>query len=353
MKRRMIITLSVLTLAAAGLLSACGDKHANSAPQPSDKEGGNAVTVSVTEVQPEDFAEVLQLTGTVASFDDVKVPTDEGGRVLQWMLPRGASVRKGQVLVVLDSAIARATYDAAVAQYNIAQTNYEKQKRVYEQQGISELQLKTLQYQRDAAKAQMDMSRERLDRTKVKSPINGVLNERYVENGEMSAPGMPIAHVVNIGNLKIEAGVPERYAGNFRTGDKVTFTVDAVPGHEFHGTVGFVAAAVNKDNRTIPIEVLVSGAGGKLKPEMIASVNIVLTASRNVIAIEGDYISKTNIDEFSVYVVEDAVARERKITIGGSSRGKVLISSGLKAGDKLITLGYQNVADGQPVFVKN
>lgn len=349
----MILTLSVLLLTAAGLLSACGDKQANSAQQPSEKDAENAVTVSVMEVRTGDFAEVLQLTGIVASFDDVKVPSDEGGRVLHWLVPRGASVRKGQVLVVLDSAIARATYDAALAQYNIAQTNYEKQKRVYEQQGISELQLKTLQYQRDAAKAQLDMSRERLERTKVKSPINGVLNERFVENGEMSGPGLPIAHVVNTGNLKIEAGVPERFAGNFRSGDKVTFTVDALPGQKFHGTVGFVAAAVNKDNRTIPIEVLVAGAGGKLKPEMIAALNIVLAAQRDVIAIQSDYITKTNIDEFSVYVVEDGVARERKISIGGSSRGKVLISSGLNAGDKLITLGYQNVADGQPVFVKN
>ncbi len=352
MKRRMIITLSVLTMTAAGLLSSCGDKKAESAQNPAEKSS-NAVTVSVTEITAGDYAEVLQLTGTVASFEDVSVPTDEGGRVLQWLVPRGASVRKGQVMVQLDSAIVRATYDAALAQYNIAQTNYEKQKKVYEQQGISELQLKTLQYQRDAAKAQMAMSRERLDRTKVKSPINGVLNTRFIEAGEMSAPGMPIAHVVNTDKLKIEAGVPERFASNFRRGDKVTFTVDALPGQKFSGTVGFIAAAVNKDNRTIPIEVLVSSAGGKLKPEMIAALRITLTAQSNVIAISEDYVVKTNIDEFSVYVVDGDVARERKVKIGGSSQGKVLIVDGLRSGDKLITLGYQNVADGQPVLVKN
>lgn len=353
MKRRLFISLLLLILTATGLLTSCGDDKAESAQKAETDSRSSAVTVSVIDIAPSDFSEVLQLTGSIASFEDVNVPADEGGRVLRWFVQRGASVRKGQVIAQLDSAIARATYDAALAGYNIAQTNYEKQKRVFDQQGISELQLKTLQYQRDAAKAQMDMSRERLERTRIKSPINGVLNIRYVDAGEMSAPGAPIAHVVNTAALKIDGGVPERYAGNFSRGDKVSFTVDAFSGQNFSGTVSFIGAAVNKDNRSIPIEVLIRNAGGKLKPEMIAAMRITLSSSKNVIAIPEDYVVKTNIDEFSVFVLDGDVARERRVTLGGSSEGRVVITDGLDIGDKLITLGFQNVADGQPVLVKN
>jgi len=280
------------------------------------------------------------------------VPADEGGRVLSWLVPLGGSVRSGQVLVQLDSVLLRAQYDAALAQYNIAQTNFEKQEKVYEEQGISELQLKTLQYQRDAAKAQMEMARERLDRTRVKSPIDGKLNARLVEAGEMSLPGAPIAHVVNTRQIKLEAGIPERYAASFRVGDPVSFTVDAIAGEEFSGIISFVGSAVNQDNRTIPVEARVANAGGKLKPDMIAAMTIRLRERENSIVVPEDYIIKSDLDEFVVYVEKDGVAKERAVTIGGTSRGDVLILDGLQPGDRLITFGQQNVSDGQPVIVK-
>lgn len=352
MKRFAIPTVLLLVLVAAGAFSGCGENNAESAPADAKVEAP-AVTVSVTTLETEAFDEIIDVTGTIASYEDVMVPSDEGGRVLTWAVPLGARVRVGQVLVQLDTAIVRATYDAALAQYLIAQTNYEKQKKVFEEQGISELQLKTLQYQRDAARAQMDMAKARLERTRIKSPISGMLNARLVEAGEMSAPGLPIANVVNTDRLKVEAGIPERYANSFRVGDRVSFSVDAMPGETFGGSIRFVGAAVNPDNRSIPVEVDVTGHGGRLKPDMIARMHVTLGAKAQSIVVPEDYVSRTDRDEFVAYVEEDGVARERKLRIGASSRGRVLILDGLNAGDRLITLGYQNVADGQRVIVKN
>lgn len=351
MKR--ITLLSVLLLAGAmAAITGCGKNNAEAAAS-AGKTEAPAVTVSVMPLQAGEFNEIIDVTGTVASYEDVMVPSDEGGRVLRWTVPLGARVRAGQVIAQLDSAITRATFDAAMAQFNIAQTNYEKQRRVYEEQGISELQVKTLQYQRDAARAQMEMSLARLERTRVKSPINGVLNRRMVEAGEMSAPGMPIAHVVNTDRLKIEAGIPERYANSFRVGDAVSFGVDAIPGQDFKGSIRFVGAAVNKDNRSIPVEVDISGHGGKLKPDMIAKMHVTLDAQAKSIVVSEDFVSKTENDKYVAYVEENGVARERAVRIGASSKGRMLILDGLNEGDRLITLGHQNVADGQRVIVKN
>ncbi|MBE0643038.1 MAG: efflux RND transporter periplasmic adaptor subunit [Bacteroidetes bacterium] len=352
MKRIPIFPVLLLTTVTMLALSGCAKDNAESAQAAGSKEVP-AVTVSVLELQPMEFDEIIDVTGTIASPEDVMVPTDEGGRVLNWKVPLGAHVRTGQVIVQLDSAIVRSTFDAAMAQFNIAQTNYEKQKNVYEQQGISELQLKTLQYQRDAARAQMEMSRARLERTSIKSPINGVLNARLVEAGEMSAPGAPIAHVVNIDRLKIQAGIPERYSSSFAQGDQVKFTVDAFPGQAYTGTIRFVGAAVNKDNRSIPVEVDIAGHKGQLKPDMIAKMKIKLGGKAQSIVVPEDYVSKTEKNEFVAYVEVDGVAHERKVTIGASSRGNLLIAEGLSAGDRLITLGHQNVAEGQRVIVKN
>lgn len=351
MKRIFVIPTLLLATVTMLALSSCGKNNSEAAA------AGNgeipAVTVSVMELKPTEFNEIIDVTGSIASPEDAMVPADEGGRVLQWLVPLGARVRAGQVMVQLDSAIVRSSFDAAAAQYNLAQTNYERQKKVFEEQGISELQLKTLQYQRDAARAQMDMSRARLERTRVKSPFNGMLNARIVDVGEMSAPGMPIAHVVNIDRLKIQAGIPERYASSFRRGDKVQFSVDTYPGQLFNGSIRFVGAAVNKDNRSIPVEVDIAGHNGQLKPDMIAKMKIRLGGRAQSIVVPEDYISKTEKNEFVAYVEIDGVAHERKVKISASSKGSMLISEGLGSGDRLITFGHQNVADGQRVIVKN
>ncbi|MDT8325117.1 MAG: efflux RND transporter periplasmic adaptor subunit, partial [Bacteroidota bacterium] len=139
----------------------------------------------------------------------------------------------------------------------------------------------------------------------------------------------------------------------FRVGDPVRFTVDALSDDEFTGTITFVGAAVNRDNRTIPVEVRVSNAGGKLKPSMIAEMAVRLRERENSVVIPEDYVIKNDMDSFVVFVVENGEAVERQVKIGGTSRGAVLILDGLEVGDRLITAGAQNVAQGQPVTVEN
>lgn len=350
MKRISLIPFLLLPVALFFGLAGCGEEQSESAG-----DGGNsdipATPVSIMELTLTDFNEVINVTGTIASYEDVMVPSDEGGRVLQWLVPLGARVRSGQILVQLDSAIVRANYDAAVAHYNIAQTNYKRQINVFKEQGISELQLKTLEYQRDAARAQMEMSRVRLERTRVKSPINGMVNARLIDGGEMSAPGQPIAHVVNTDRLKILAGIPERHANSFRVGEEVSFTVDAASGNTFRGVIRFIGAAVVSDNRTVPVEVDIIGGQSKLKPDMIATMTVTLRGRTESIVIPEDAALKTERDEVVAFVFEDNIARERKLTIGGTNKGRMLVTGGLQAGDRLITAGQQSIADGQAVVV--
>jgi membrane fusion protein, multidrug efflux system len=331
-----------------GLVPGCG-KSGGGAQE--EQKGSQEVAVKVEEVATGNFSESVQLTGSLASFDDITVPAEEGGKLLAWAAPRGAHVKKGQVIARIDDAILKAAYEASNAQYQIAQLAVDKQTKVFEEQAISEFQMKSLEYQRDAAKAGADLARTRWEKTQVKSPIDGILNTRYIDEGEMIGPGMPLAQVVATGRLKILAGVPERYAGAFKVGDDLTFSVDALPGDRFAGRITFVGAAVQKDNRTIPIEATVSAAGGKLKPDMIAAMKIHLATRGNSVVIEDDYMQQVDKDKYVVYVEDNGVARERTIQVGAVNEGKVLVAGGLKPGEKLITLGFQNVADGQKITV--
>jgi membrane fusion protein, multidrug efflux system len=342
--------LLAVALLAGGIL---GCKKSGPDAADAKKANGQNVTVAVETVTPQEFDETMQVTGTLTSPDDVTVPAEEGGKLVEWVVPRGAHVKKGQVIARFDDALLRAGFEAANSQYQMAQLTYDKQLKVYEAQAVSEWQIRSLEYQRNAAKAQADIARTRLEKMQIKSPVDGIVNQRFIDEGEMIGPGMPIAQVVAAHRLKLVAGVPEKYAGTFRMGDPVRFTVTAYPGEQFQGKISFIGAAVSKDNRTLPVEATVTSGLGRLKPDMIAAMQVRLGSRNGVIVVKSDYLQQIDRGEFVVFVARDGVAEQRRVTVAAQNGGRALITDGLKAGEQIITLGFQNVANGQKITVAN
>ncbi|MDH7515522.1 MAG: efflux RND transporter periplasmic adaptor subunit [Bacteroidota bacterium] len=350
--RTKFITGLVLacTFALGVIVPSCSRSGAEDTKQPTNGSE-RPVDVAVRAVEPGTFQETIRVVGTIMADNDVVVPAEESGRLVAWEVPRGARVRKGQVIARLDDALLKAAFEAADAQYQLAELTVQKQEKVFEGQGISEIQMKSYQYQRDAAKAQMELAKARLEKTRIKSPIDGVLEARMVDAGEMVGAGSPVARVIEHSHLKISAGVSEKYAGGFRLGDPVTFTVDAYPGVTFRGKIVFIGGAVSKDSRSIPIEIAVAGADARLKPDMIASVTIALAPRHGVIVVREDYLQIVDRNRYAAFVAKGDRAEERDVRIGGRSDGEVLVLAGLEAGDLLITRGFQNVSDGQRIVV--
>lgn len=347
--KKLIVSLTVVALGV--FLYACGSSNAENGKN-KKAESEAEVFVKAEPVQMRDFTETIQLTGSIESQNNITVPAEEGGRIVSWKVEKGGFVQKGQVLAQIDDAMFKAGCDAAQANYNMADVNYQKQKAAFDEQAISALQLKNLEYQRDAAKAQYDLARLRLDRTTVRSPVSGILNNRFADEGELIGPGMPVAQVIDMNDMKVLVGVPERYSKDLRVGLPVEFTVDAFEGETFAGTIAFVAAAVNPDNRTIPVEVRFANAQGKLKPMMIAAVKLKLLSSSKAVLISQDFIQQVDMGKLVVYVVNNGVAEERLVTLGGTDGSMVRVIKGLKEGDRIITVGYQNLIDKQKIKIQ-
>jgi membrane fusion protein (multidrug efflux system) len=330
---------------------ACGDSEA----QPGTDQRASQVQtapVRVRRIKAEPFAETLSLTGYVGALDDIIVSTEEGGVLKEWKVSKGRRVKKGQVLAMMNDDVLKPMYEAAHAQYLTSQLNYEKQKKVYNQQAISELQFKTAEYTRDAAKAQADLALARLERTRIKSPVSGILDDRLMDRGELAPPGAPVARVVSIDRVKITIYVPERYAGTVERGAEVSFAVTSFPGETFAGKVSYVGAAVMTDNRSFPVELVVSNPGTRLKPEMIARATITQTSPREAILLEDNVVQEMDQGKYVVYLEENGTARERTVTLGRRSRSMVEITSGLNEGDRVIVVGQRNIFDGQTVIVE-
>lgn len=341
----MLILIGGTVITACKSSNAENEKTKNEKPEP-------VVYVQAKKIQPEKFTKTIQLTGSVLSMNDIVVPAEESGRVLTWYVSKGANVQKGQVIGQIDSVRQRAAYDAATAAFRIAEINYEKQKKAFEEQAVSELQLKTLEYQRDAARAQMELARQQYLKTRIVSPANGIVNERFVDEGEMIGAGMPAAQVVDVHQLKVAAGVPERYAGDLLPGAPVEFTVDAYPDETFKGKIGFIAPSVSSENRSIPVEIYVNNPSGKLKPLMIAKIQLRLKSDEKAIVISQDIVQLVDMNRLVVFVAKDGRAEERIVQVDGTDGKNVRIVKGLQIGDDLITVGYQNLMHNQKVIIQ-
>ncbi|MGE5314417.1 MAG: efflux RND transporter periplasmic adaptor subunit [Acidobacteriota bacterium] len=348
MKKSVRSILSISASLAALFLSSCGGS-ANSDPE--TPPASTAANIEVREVRPMLFEDAIFVTGIVKAYDDVTISPEEGGIVRQWKVKKGSFVKAGTVLGTLKDDLLQAGYDAALAQYKLADLNFEKQKNVFAEQGISELQMKSSQYSRDAAKAAADLAKARLEHARIVSPIAGVFDNYFVDEGEMAPPGAPIAHVVNASAVKVAADIPERNAADIRLGTRAFVTPDIYPNDTIRGTVSFVGAAISQTNRTLPVEIRLDNTGMKLKPEMITRVRLIRAVKPKAILIDESLLQQADRNKTVVFVERGGKAEERAVKTGGKQGSLVEITSGLGAGDRLVTVGAAKLVNGQQVQI--
>ena len=352
MFRKLYLPIAaLLTLGFAGILLVSGCGGGDTAEAEEATEAAPALTVRVETATPRSISDVIQVAGILKAFDDVMITPEEGGTVREWVVDKGERVAKGQTIVRLKDDVIRAQYEAANAQYKMAQLNLERQTKVYEDRGISELQYKNLEFARDGAKANAELMKARLDRTVIKSPVDGVLEQQFVDDGEFAPPGMPIAHVVSTDRLKVQAEIPEKYAGSVRVGAGATLTFDAYPGDTVRANVSYVSATVNASNRTLTSEIVIPSRGGKYKPEMIARTRILREAKEDALVVSENVVLLVDMNKYVLFVEQNGTAVERVVGIGSRQNSHVEILSGLQPGDRVIVTGVQKLADGLRVSV--
>ncbi len=337
--------LFVLAAAIACVFLSCkkADNPGANVPQP--------VNVRIEIVKPQRLMDIIEVAGTVRAYEQASISPEEGGVVKEWKVEKGKQVKKGDVIVVLNDEILKAGWDAAEAQYKMAELNLERQKGVYDEQGISELEYKNLQYARDAAKANADLMKARWNHTQICSPIDGTLDNTIPKEGEMAPPGSPIARVVNMSMIKIDMEIPEMYAGAVTVGTSAAITFDALPGDTLRGNVSFVGSTVSEANRTLDAEILRPNPFRNLKAEMVAKVKLVRAARSEAVLISENIVQLVDRNRSIVYVENGGRAEERRLRIGAHQGNLVEVLDGLKPDDHLITVGFQKLVNGTPVTV--
>ena len=351
-------TNSMKGLLLAGLVAgsvAC--QPADGAPVSGQGDGTAArvVNVQVITVQPSVFVDYVRATGEVEALSDVTISAEESGVIREFYVEKGATVRAGQPIAKINDAVLKPQTDEARAAAVVAQEQYRRQQQVWDTEKIgSEIGLLQAKSAAEGAAARAAALEARLERTVLRAPVAGVFDEKLIEVGEMAMPGVPVARVVSTQKVKVTAGIPERFAADVRDGTAARLTFDVFPGREFTGRVSFVGSTVNRENRTFPIELVLENPGRLIKPRMVASVQVARARLEHALVVPQGAVLRTEAGYQAFVVTEregNLVAEARRVRLGASYENRVVIDSGLVAGERLVTVGQRLVDAGSRVRI--
>jgi RND family efflux transporter MFP subunit len=333
----------------------------------SESDAATLTLVAVQPVSASAFTHYIDLRGRVDAEDISYVtPRGMGGQVKEIFVKEGDVVKKGQMLLKLDDAIMRQSYQAAKKQLEALRTQVAFTKEIYERQnnlwkkGIgSEVQLlsaksntEALQHQLTAAEEQVKVANEQLQTSSVTSDVDGTIETMMVRRGELFA-GMGQIKIVNTNRLKVVANVPETYISRVKKGTMVEIQIPETK-QSFKSTVQFVGQTIENTQRGFLIEAAIP-ANQSLKPNQTVVVKIQDYASDRAITIPINTLQSDETNKY-VYVMEKqgngkSIAKRTIITLGESYGDQVEVLSGLTGSEMLITAGYQNLYEGQQVRV--
>ena len=232
---------------------------------------------------------------------------------------------------------------------DLARVVYQKQKSLWDQQIGTEIQYLTAKNNYNALQRSLGTLDQQRALYRVVAPFAGTVDEVLPKLGEAVAPGVPVVRLLSGQGGKIVADVSENYASSLKAGDVALVTLPDLGNEEFPTTVRTGSRGISATSRTFTVELKVPGKyAGQLRPNQVAQVRIQNYRAQSVPVLPVDAVQKDETNSF-VYVVQGGKAVKRIIKPGKTYNGKVEVSEGLKADDKVITAGYQNLNEGQTV----
>lgn len=307
--------------------------------------------IVTTALAPRKFDYFVQTQGMVQSEDNILVSAESMGVITSVFVKEGQSVKKGQVLAQIDNKITLRSIDEVKSGLQLATTIYEKQKNLWDQKIGTEVQFLQAKNNKENLEKRLATLNEQLDMSRIKTPINGTVEQVNVKIGQNAAPGAPAFRVINTTDLKIVASVSEAYVTNIKNGDKVKVSFPDL-NKEIEARVTFVGRNINPLSRSFPVEINLPSLT-ELRPSMTAVLRVIFNTEPQALCVPINVVQEINGKKI-VYVAEmngqQLVARRKEIEVGGVYDNLAEVKSGLKPGDKLITVGYQGLNDGE--FVK-
>jgi HlyD family secretion protein len=320
----------------------------------------------------------ITVVGNLIGQATVSVAPRAAGRLQEVSVRLGDRVSRGQRVARIEDfeiqeqvkqaeaaqEVSMATIRQREADLQLAQTNAERSRNLFERQLLPKQTLddNESRYQSalaalDLARAQASQSKARLDELRINlsntiitSPVNGFVSRRIVDPGAFVSQNAPIVDVVDITTVRLVANIVEKDLKELQTGDGTMVEVDAYPGEEFMGRIARVSPVLDPATRTAPIEIEIPNQGYRLKPGMYARVSILTDTTKDALVVPADAVVDLG-GRRGVFTPLNESAVFRSLQIGTEAGNIVEILGGLAEGDVVITTGAGALRDGDRILL--
>ncbi len=364
-----------VTLGFAFLLQGCTKPEA--AKHEEETEAVHRVSLPTMRISIVLVQKRLTFPGTITALPDhsVSITPNIAGKINKVLVVPGQKVSKGQLVAVLDDQqlvaqlqqstapqrTALSQVEQAKIALDLAQKNLSRSEALFTKDIIAEKDVIAAQSQVDLLKAQVEAAQARVAEakaaplnvstqlawTKVVSPIAGVIAQRFLNVGDMTDPSKPIAHVVNLSSVIVDANMPADSPADPRVGQTAIITTVALPGIKYNARVTAISPIVDTVKNTSSIQLLCNNDQGRLKEGQQVNVAIATVASRAALVPQTSFVPGADDPaEHFVYVVRNGKLKLTKVTVGDAQDGLVPVFEGLSSGDEVVTSGGYGVVDG-------
>lgn len=328
------------------LSTACGKPEAENR-NPGSETANNAIDVVTAAATMRPLGTEIEAVGTARANESVDVTTKSSNIVTAIRFQDGDLVRRGAVLVELDSAEATATLAEAEAALTDSESQFKRSRDLYAQQALSTSQLDQIEATLKANRARVNAARARLADTVIRAGFDGRTGFRRVSIGSLVSPGTVITTLDDTSLIKLDFTVPETYFFLLKRELPVTATTAGLPDRKFQGKVTNLDSRVDPVTRSITVRAEIPNRDGLLRPGMFMTVALQGDVAPTLLVPEAALVPEQG--STFVFAIADGVAERREVRIGRRRPGEVEIVSGLKEGERVVVDGTQNVRDGSPV----
>lgn len=304
--------------------------------------------VETAEVRVADSDKQLSTVGSLRSNESVVIAAEIAGRIEKIGFGEGEKAGQGKLLIKLDSAVLQAELDRAVASRDLSKANYQRAENLLKDHAVSKQERDEAYARWQLDEAGVRLATAQLVKTSIKAPFAGTLGLRQVSLGDYIQPGQPLVNLEAIDKLKVEFSIPEKYIAEVKVGQQVTLQSDAYPGQDFISQVYAINPQVAQESRSLVVRGLLDNADRKLFPGQFVKVQLSVATKANALFIPEQALipqPKTKL----VFKVVDGKAQMVSVETGIRLKGWVEITSGLQAGDVVVTGGHQKIGPGSPV----
>jgi len=352
-KRKGLGLLGLSLLALALVSHGCRQQGSTSSGEEESANTTRLPIVSVMVLRYDTFVHYFGVQGRVKARKEVRVFPEMGGTIRSLPVREGQTVAKGQVLAALDDGILSKSIEEVQVQLEEARYWMKKQKKLYEEGAIAELQWRQARTRVESLEKTLARLEEQRKKFVVRAPFSGYVEEVYVVEGQLVGPTAPVALLLQPSDLYVEADVPETKIPYLHKGGKVNVYLPALRKKFSDLHLSKIGHMVHPTNRTVSVEVELPKGRDKIVPHMQAVLDIRDYYSDSAIVLPVSAVLMDFEHRPYVFVVDEQnIVHKRLVEPGLEYRGRYEIRKGLMPGEKVILRGARAVQEGMKVRIR-